>query len=117
MIENKIKGSILNISSSSALRPARSAYVVSKWGVRGLTEGMAQKLAPYWITVNALAPGSTNTGMMVEHLTEGKVQAINSPTGRLISPKEIANIAVVLSSDLGKMIMGDTVYMTGGRLS
>ena len=42
MIENGIKGNILNISSSSALRPAVSAYSMAKWAIHGLTLGMAK---------------------------------------------------------------------------
>ena len=43
MINNRISGNILNITSSSALRPAISPYIISKWGERGLTLGMAKK--------------------------------------------------------------------------
>ena len=44
MVNNKIKGNILNIASSSSLRPADSAYCISKWGIRGLTLGLANLL-------------------------------------------------------------------------
>lgn len=57
MKERGIRGNILNIASSSSLRPATSAYTISKWGIRGLTLGLAKVLAPYGITVNGLAPG------------------------------------------------------------
>ena len=60
MIENGIKGNILNISSSSALRPAVSAYSMAKWAIHGLTLGMAKKLSPYGIVVNSIAPGPTS---------------------------------------------------------
>jgi len=56
MIENKIKGHILNISSSSALRPAWTPYQMSKWAIRGFTLGAADALLPYGIIVNAIAP-------------------------------------------------------------
>ena len=54
MVENKIKGNILNIASSSSLRPAVSAYTISKWGIRGFTMGLARALAPHGITVNGI---------------------------------------------------------------
>ena len=38
MVKNKIKGNILNIASSSSLRPAISAYIISKWGIKGFTQ-------------------------------------------------------------------------------
>lgn len=64
MIENRIKGHILNISSSSALRPAWELYQISKWAIRGFTLGLAEKLQLYGIVVNAIAPGQTATPML-----------------------------------------------------
>ena len=66
MKENKIEGNILNVGSSSSLRPAISAYTLSKWGIRGLTLGLAKALAPYGITVNGIAPGPTMTPMLLQ---------------------------------------------------
>lgn len=57
LIKANIKGNILNISSSSGIRPAVSPYMVSKWGEIGLTLGLAKKLIPYGIVVNGIAPG------------------------------------------------------------
>ena len=54
---NKVEGNILNVGSSSCLRPATSAYTLSKWGIRGLTLGLAKSLAPYGVTVNGIRPG------------------------------------------------------------
>lgn len=112
MIENKIKGNILNIASSSSLRPAASAYTFSKWGIRGFTLGLAKTLAPYGITVNGLAPGPTATPML--HRDASDITFPTNPMGRFAMPEEIANMAVVLVSGMGKMIVGDIVYMTGG---
>ena len=113
MKENKIHGNILNVASSSSLRPADSAYSVSKWGIRGLTLGLAKSLVSYGITVNGIAPGPTATPMLIkdnlQYITNNA-----SPIGRYILPEEIANMAVVLVSSLGKTIIGDILYMTGG---
>ena len=113
MIDNNIKGHILNVSSSSALKPAYNAYQMSKWAIRGFTIGLAEQLAPYGITVNAIAPGKTSTPMMVSE-AEKNMHCDSQPSGRYIDPKEIANLAVFMCSKCGKMIMGDTIYMTGG---
>lgn len=112
MKENQIKGNILNIASSSSLRPAVSAYTLSKWGIRGLTLGLAKVLAPYGITVNGIAPGPTATPMLksdVDSITNNDI-----PLGRFVMPEEIANMAVFLVSEMGRSIIGDIVYMTGG---
>ena len=68
MKDNKIKGNILNIASSSSLRPATSAYTISKWGIRGLTLGLAKSLAPLGIVVNGVAPGPTATPLRLDQL-------------------------------------------------
>lgn len=113
MVENHIKGHILFISSSSAVRPASTPYIMSKWVVRGMTLGVADCLLPYGITVNAIAPGPVATPM----LNKGNCDNLyNSHTinGRYADPKEIANLATYLVSDIGKLIVGDTCYITGG---
>lgn len=112
-IDNKIKGNILNIASSSSLRPANSAYSLSKWGIRGLTEGLARVLAPYGITVNGIAPGQTVTPMM-QGASSDNIYHPTNLIGRYILPIEIANMAVILVSEMGRAIVGDIVYMTGG---
>lgn len=112
MIKNSIKGNILNIASSSSLRPAASAYTFSKWGIRGFTLGLAKTLAPFDITVNGLAPGPTATPML--HCDGHDISFEKNPMRRFAMPEEIANMAAVLVSDMGRMIVGDIVYMTGG---
>lgn len=114
MKDNKIEGNILNIASSSSLRPAASAYTLSKWGIRGLTLGLAKTFAPLGITVNGLAPGQTATQMIVGKDHDGNMYAPTVPLKRMALPEEIASMAVILVSDMSRTIMGDIVYMTGG---
>lgn len=113
MIDNGIKGHILNVTSSSALRPAWTPYQMSKWAVKGLTLGLADMMIPHGIVVNAIAPGPTATPML------GKKDGDNiyepyTPSRRYAMPEELASLAVFMVSGAGDMIVGDTFYMTGG---
>ena len=113
MIENGIKGHILNITSSSALRPGWTPYQLSKWAVRGFTIGLAELMQPYGIVVNAIAPGPTATPMLGQK--EGDtLYCEDFPLKRYEMPEEIAALAVYLASPLGNVVVGDTMYATGG---
>ena len=113
MKDNSIQGNILNIASSSSLRPATTPYILSKWGIKGLTIGLAKILIKDGIVVNGLAPGPTATPMLHKDINDDLYIA-NNPSERFTTPDEIANMAVVLTSSMGRMIVGDTIYMTGG---
>ena len=114
MIENKIQGHILNVSSSSSMRPSWGPYQLSKRALNGLTLGFAQRLAPNGITVNGLAPGVTMTPMASTFVNDTDNLAYYNPLRRAETPEEIANLAVFLTSNLGSSIVGDTVMITGG---
>ena len=67
----------------------------------------------YGITVNGIAPGPTATPMMIKaNISNLALERL--PLGRYITTEEIANMAIVLVGDMGRSIMGDIVYMTGG---
>ena len=112
-VNNKIGGNILMIGSSSSLRPATSAYTITKNAVYGFTKGLAKVLAPYGITVNGLAPGATATPMLMPDGVRDEISFSNS-LGRYVLPGEIANMAVFLVSNMGRSIIGDMIFMTGG---
>lgn len=114
MKENQIHGNILNISSASSVRPAACAYTISKWGVRGFTLGLARTLLPYGITVNALAPGPVATPLLKKDGGNDDLSLPNTPYGRYAIPEEVANMAVILVSPIARLVIGDTVFMTGG---
>lgn len=113
MIENRIKGHILNLASSSSNRPAWNAYQISKWGVKGFTIGLADTLIKHGIIVNAIAPGPTATPFM--GLKNGENETItDQPTQRYAYPSEIADLAAFMVSDYGNLIVGDTYFISGG---
>lgn len=113
MIRGGVKGNILNLASSSSLRPAISAYTLSKWGIRGLTEGLAKMLIPYGIVVNGIAPGPTATPLL-NKTDYSDISHERLPNGRYAVPEEIAAMALFLAGPQGRTIVGDIVYMTGG---
>ena len=113
MRDNHIHGNILNICSSAALRPANTAYRLSKWSMRAFTLGLAKTLIPYDIVVNGIAPGPTATAMM-GRTDNDNLSKPGNPSGRMATPEEIANMAVIYVSDMARTIVGDIAYMTGG---
>ena len=112
-VDNQIEGNILMMGSSSSLRPATSAYTLTKNALYGFTKGLAKVLAPHGITVNWLAPGPTATPMTMPNGVRDEISFPN-PLGRFVMPGEIANMAVFLVSNMGRSIIGDMVFMTGG---
>ena len=114
MINKKINGHILMISSQSALEPSWSPYRLSKLGLNGLTKGLAQELLKYNIIVNGIAPGPTATNMQL-YKNGDSIWTDQTNYKRYTMPEEIAEYAILLVSELGNTIIGDTVYMSGGR--
>lgn len=112
--QGKDKKHILLVSSSRGAEPAWSPYGISKWSLNGFTQGLAQILLPSNIIVNSIAPGSTATELI--GVKEGdNVFSEENGNGRLIMPDEVANVAKLLVSPSGDMIVGQTIYVSGGR--
>ncbi len=111
MIRNSIKGHIVNVCSEMGFRAASDAYGISKWGIRGMTLGIARTLAPYKIIVNAVAPGETATEILRQ--TEGVETKMNSPRGIRAMPCEIADAIYLLATDSN--MIGTILQTDGGR--
>lgn len=111
-IANGVEGNILNVCSASSLRPGDSPYILSKWGMRSLTVGMARALVRHGIVVNGIAPGLTNTPQFCKDVDD--ISHVRNPSSRMVTVQEIANLAVVLVSSLSRMVVGDVLYVTGG---
>lgn len=117
MIHQK-SGSIVNISSSAAIEcnEGRTAYAASKAAMICSTKVMAKELAEYNIRVNAVAPGLTQTDMMIESTPENVIENTLQRTcmKRVGRPEEIANAVLFLSSDLSSYITGQVLRVDGG---
>jgi 3-oxoacyl-[acyl-carrier protein] reductase len=117
MVKKK-SGSILYISSSSALdgNEGRSAYSSTKSAIIAQAKVLSREIGIHNIRVNILAPGLTNTDMMTENSSKEIIINIASNTSlkRIADPKEIANVALLISSDLASYITGQVIRVDGG---
>jgi|DewCreStandDraft_5_1066085.scaffolds.fasta_scaffold00891_10 NAD(P)-dependent dehydrogenase (short-subunit alcohol dehydrogenase family) len=114
-------GRIINISSVAGRMPTLPTpvhYAAAKAGVIALTKYLARELAPYGVTVNAVAPGTTKTarflrlrGADAEEKLRGHV-----PLGRLSTPQDQAAAVLFLASDEASYITGATLDVNGGTV-
>ena len=114
-------GRIIHISSILGLgsKAARSAYSATKRAVIGLAQAGALDLGPYGITVNCIAPGPFLTDLPMSILSEEEktVFAERTALGRWGEPRELAGPALLLASDAGSYITGETIVVDGGVLA
>jgi len=115
----KIGASIINMSSQMGHvgGPIRSVYNMNKWGLEGLTKGMAIDLAKYNVRVNTVAPTFVVTPMTKKFLKNKKFKKEtlnNIPLGRFAEMSEIASTVVFLASDASSMIHGTSILVDGG---
>jgi len=111
-------GSIVNVSSVSALRPSpgTAAYGAAKAGLDSLTRSLAVEWAPK-VRVNGINVGLCRTELTGEHYGDDEgVAAIERtiPLGRMARPQEVANVVAFLASDLASYVSGATVACHGG---
>jgi NAD(P)-dependent dehydrogenase (short-subunit alcohol dehydrogenase family) len=127
MIQCGSAGVILNIASTASYRVAGegvSHYVAAKFGVRGLTKGLAVELGPHGIRALAIAPCVTLTPGL--EATRGALERAgfqlddlgnDLPLGRIAVPDDIARVALFCVSDLATLMTGTTVQVDAGYLS
>lgn len=123
-------GRIIMLASIAARTGARyiAAYTASKHGLLGLTRALASELGSANITVNAICPGYVDTPMtvrtianmaqftgMTEVEARGTLEKMN-PQQRLISPEEVARIAVFLADESSGGINGQAINIDGGTI-
>jgi dehydrogenase/reductase SDR family protein 4 len=114
-------GSIINIASISGIRPQHHGmlYSMTKAALIMMTQSYAMELGPSGVRVNAIAPGLIQTVLSEYYWKdESRREKIieDQPIKHLGQPEEIAETAVLLASDRGSYITGQTLIVDGGRL-
>jgi NAD(P)-dependent dehydrogenase (short-subunit alcohol dehydrogenase family) len=121
-------GFIVNIASVHAARTldTMSAYAAAKAGVVALTRNLALELGPKNIRVNAVSPGTVETGALQgyfaslspeERKTQRRLMLEWQPLGRFGQPEDIANVVLFLCSPQAAFVHGSEIVVDGGLLA
>lgn len=115
LLERKLLGNILFISSETAAKSNDLPYGLSKVAINSLIGGLSRRVISKGIRINAIAPGVTLTDMTSKNACTAEDISNTSPLGRFILPQEIANIAVFLLSDACQCVSGQIMYCDAGN--
>lgn len=113
----KGRGSIINFSSMVAHTGGETSshYTAAKAGVEGLSRTLALELGPQGIRVNVIAPGMIDTPMLALMPDEQRRKLTGKvPLRRIGRPEELVGICMLLASDAGSYITGQTIHVNGG---
>ena len=118
MIKNKIKGSIINLSSQLGHIGAynRTVYCSSKFAVEGFTKAAAMDLGKYGIRINTIAPTKTIVNEKELLFTKKRLAIIKNkiPSKKFTEKEDIAELCLFLTSSASKNITGSSIKIDGG---
>lgn len=110
-------GRIINIASVAGVvgSAGQANYSAAKAGLIGLTEALARELAPRGVTVNAVAPGTIDAGIVAGLPEEARRRLLAMiPMGRMGTAEEVAALVVFLAGPQAGFITGQTIAIDGG---
>jgi NAD(P)-dependent dehydrogenase (short-subunit alcohol dehydrogenase family) len=115
----KAGGSIINMSSQLGRvgAPIRSVYNMTKFGIEGLTRGMAFELGKYNIRVNSVCPTFVETPMVKAFFKNKKFKQQmldNIPLGRAAQENDVSTAVAFLAADSSNSITGTSLMVDGG---
>lgn len=118
MIQRK-SGAQINIESLNTWMPLKGVlpYAMSKFGMQGMTRGLALEWGQHGVRVNSLAPGFILTDLTRKLWSDPEMQAwnqANAPLGRLGQPEDMVGTAIFLASKASAFMTGQTLYVDGG---
>lgn len=114
MVQKRKGGRIVTLASVSGIvgNRGQTNYSAAKAGVIGATKSLALELAKRKITVNCVAPGLIDTGMVDEHVKEHALPQV--PLRRMGDPEEVAGLVSYLMSDVAGYVTRQVISINGG---
>jgi NAD(P)-dependent dehydrogenase (short-subunit alcohol dehydrogenase family) len=114
-------GRVVHISSvlGQTSKEKRNAYSATKSALIGLARANALDLGPHNVTVNCLAPGPFLTDMPMSILSDAEKKVFSDRTalGRWAEPRELVGPMLMLCSEAGSYVTGQTIFVDGGWLA
>jgi NAD(P)-dependent dehydrogenase (short-subunit alcohol dehydrogenase family) len=111
-------GSIVNVTSAARIQavPGLAAYSAAKGAIEALTKTLALELAPHGVTVNAVAPGATDTQMNARAYTAEVRRTYEEriPLGRIGTAEDVAGAVLFLATDAARYVTGHELVVDGG---
>ena len=111
------KGKIINVSSEAVFAPTKGMihYTTSKAAIIGITRVLAGELGQYGISVNAIAPGFTDTEASRTIGSVEKFDIGSIPMGRVGLPEDVVGTVIFFASDDSDFVSGQTLLIDGAR--
>lgn len=111
-------GAIVNVTSAARIQavPGLAAYSAAKGAIEALTKTLALELAPHGVTVNAVAPGATDTQMNTHAYTAEVRRTYEEriPLGRIATADDVAGAILFLATDAARYVTGHELVVDGG---